>query len=142
MVEQSTTSPQPLSPEDERLWAMLAHLSVLLNLVSGFLGPVAAIVIFAVYKDRSRYVAFHALQSFWMQLVLWVGGGLLAGVIWFLSGLLSAVLIGLLCMPLACLFSFVPLVAIVYGLVGALQAYQGQDFRYVVFADWAEKMLG
>ncbi len=134
--------PQPLSPEDERLWAMLAHLSVLLNLLSGVLGPIAAIVIYAVYKPRSRYVAFHALQSFWMQLVLWVGFGLLAGVMWFLGGLLSAVLIGLLCFPLACVFSVAPLVAIVYGIVGAIQAYQGQDFRYFLFADWAEKMLG
>jgi uncharacterized Tic20 family protein len=32
--------PLPLRPEEERQWAMIAHLGVLVNLVSGFLGPV------------------------------------------------------------------------------------------------------
>jgi len=41
----------PLSPSDERTWAMLAHLSVLLNLVTGFLGPVAA-DLFAIGRAR------------------------------------------------------------------------------------------
>ena len=44
--------PQPLTPADERLWAMLAHLSVLLNLVTGFLGVVAALIIYMLYRDR------------------------------------------------------------------------------------------
>ena len=29
----------PLTPSEEHTWAMLAHMSVLLNLVTGFLGP-------------------------------------------------------------------------------------------------------
>jgi len=57
---------QPLSPQDERLWAMFAHLSVLLNLVTGALGPVGALIIYLTLKDRSRYVAFHAIQSLLM----------------------------------------------------------------------------
>ncbi|MGQ9834083.1 MAG: hypothetical protein ACUVRJ_09870 [Candidatus Villigracilaceae bacterium] len=39
------TPPAPLSPSDERTWAMLSHLSVLANLVTGFLGPVIALII-------------------------------------------------------------------------------------------------
>jgi len=54
---------EKLSPEDERTWSLLAHLSVLLNLVTGILGPVAAIVIYFAFKDRSRLVAYHAMQS-------------------------------------------------------------------------------
>jgi hypothetical protein len=34
-----------MSPKDENTWSVLAHLSVFLNLVTGFLGPVAALVI-------------------------------------------------------------------------------------------------
>jgi uncharacterized Tic20 family protein len=126
----------PLSPSDERTWAMLAHLSVLLNLVTGFLGPVAALVIYLVYKDRSRYVAYQALQAFVFQLVAWVGGGVLVGAAWALSGILSAILIGLLCMPFACLLSFLPLGALVYGVIGGIQCSQGQDFRYWLVGDW------
>src|SRR5256885_13126322 len=48
-------------------WAMVAHLTVLLNLVTGFLGVVAALVIYLVFKDRSRYVAYQSLQAFVFQ---------------------------------------------------------------------------
>ena len=54
---------------EERTWAMLAHLSVLLNLVTGFLGGIAAIIIYFIYKDRSRFVAYHAMQSFIFQTI-------------------------------------------------------------------------
>lgn len=131
----------PLSPSDERTWAMLAHLSVLANLVTGFLGPVAALVIYLVFKDRSRYVAYQSMQAFVFQLVWWVGAGALAGVAWAVSGVLSAVLVGLLCLPFACLISFLPLGALVYGIIGAIQTSQGQDFRYWLVGDWVRGTL-
>lgn len=129
-------TPAPLSPSDERTWAMLAHLSVLINLISGFFGPIIALVIYLVYKDRSRYVAYQAMQSFIFQLVWWVGGGILAGIAWAVSGVLAAVLIGFLCMPLALIISLAPVVALVYGIVGAIQCNAGQDFRYWLIGDW------
>jgi len=133
--------PQPLSPQDERTWAMVAHLSVLANLVTGIFGPVAALIIYLVFKDRSRYVAYHSMQSFIFQLVWWVGGGILAGAAWAISGVLSVVLIGLLCMPFACLISLIPLAALVYGIVGAVETNQGRDFRYWLVGDWVRGEL-
>lgn len=50
---------RPATPE-ERQMAMLAHLSVLLNLVSGLGGPIAALILYLVYRERSRPIAFHA----------------------------------------------------------------------------------
>jgi uncharacterized Tic20 family protein len=120
---------------------MLAHLSVLANLITGFLGPVAALIIYLVYKDRSRYVAYQSLQAFVFQLVGWVGGGVLVAVAWVLSGVLSAILIGLLCMPFACLLSALPLAALVYGVVGGVQCSQGQDFRYWLIGEWVRGTL-
>jgi len=136
MSDYPPPTPQPLSESDERLWAMLAHLSVLLNLVTGFLGVFAPLIIYMIYKDRSRFVAFQSMQSFIFQLVFWAGGGVLVGVMWAMTGILSAFLIGLLCIPFALLFSVLPLGAIVYGVIGGIQAYQGQDFRYWLVADW------
>jgi uncharacterized protein len=134
--------PAPLSPADERIWAMLAHLSVLLNLVTGFFGPIAALVIYLVYRERSRYVAFHSMQSLIFQLVVWVGGGLLAGIAWTISGALTAVMgLGCLLMPLALLLSLLPLIAPIYGIIGAVQTNQGQDFRYWLVADWVRGMI-
>ena len=52
-----------MNPKDENTWSVLAHLSVFLNLFTGFLGSVAALVIWLVYRDRSPRVSFHAMQS-------------------------------------------------------------------------------
>jgi uncharacterized protein len=131
----------PLSASDERTWAMLSHLSVLVNLITGFLGPVAALVIYLVYKERSQHVAFHAMQSLIFQLITWVGGGLLAGLAWAISGALAAVLIGCALMPFALLLSLLPLVSLVYGVIGAIQTSQGQPFSYWLVGDWTRNLL-
>ena len=133
--------PEPLSPADERTWAMLSHLSVLVNLVTGVLGPVIALVIYLVFKDRSRYVAFQSMQAFVFQLVWWVGGGILAIIAWTISGLLAVILIGCLLMPLALLISLAPLGALVYGVIGAVETNQGHDFRYWLIGDWVQNSL-
>jgi uncharacterized Tic20 family protein len=134
-------NPQPLSPSDERTWAMLAHLSVLLNLVTGFLGVISALVIYLVYKERSRYVAYQSMQSFVFQLICWIGGGILTGLVWAVTGALSAILVGLLCIPIACVVSLLPLGALIYGIVGAVQCNNGQDFRYWLVGDWVRNTL-
>lgn len=132
---------EPLSPADERTWAMLAHLSVLLNLVTGFLGVGVALIIYLVYKDRSRYVAYQAMQAFLMQLIFWAGGGLLIGVMWAIVGALSAILVGILLIPFALVLTFVfllfPVVAVIYGIVGGIRCSNGEDFRYWLVSDWA-----
>lgn len=133
--------PTPLSSSDERTWAMLAHLSVLLNLITGILGPVAALVIYLVFKDRSRYVAYQSLQSFLMQLIVWVGGGFLTAIAWTITGVLSAILIGICLIPITVVISLIPVAALVYGIIGAIQTNQGQDFRYWLIGDWVRGTL-
>ena len=139
------TAPEPLSSSDERSWAMLAHLSVLLNLVTGFLGVGAALVIYLIYKDRSRYVAYQAMQSFIFQLIFWAGGGLLIGMMWAVVGALTAVLVGILLIPFAViltlLFLLMPLLALVYGVIGGIQCSNGEDFRYWLVGDWALNLV-
>lgn len=126
---------------EERTWAMLAHLSILLNLVSGFLGPVAALIIYLVYKDKSRYVAYQSLQAFVFQLIWWVGAGAFIAIMWIFVGLLSAVVIGLCLIPFGILISLIPLVALVYGVVGGIKTNQGEDFRYWLIGDWLRSTL-
>jgi uncharacterized Tic20 family protein len=133
--------PQPLSPSDERTWAMLAHLSILVNLVSGILGPVVAFVIYAIFKDRSRYVAYQSMQSFVFQLIWWVGGGALIGATWAVTGILSAVLIGLCLIPFACLLTLIPVFALGYGVFAGIEASQGKDFKYWLIGDWVRGTL-
>jgi uncharacterized Tic20 family protein len=141
----ATTAPQPLSPADERTWAMLAHLSVLLNLVTGFLGVGAALLIYLIYKDRSRYVAYQAMQAFLFQLLFWAGGGVLIGIMWAVVGALSAILVGILLIPIALLLTPVllifPLIALVYGVIGSIETSNGKDFRYWLVSDWALNLM-
>jgi uncharacterized Tic20 family protein len=141
---QSTLS-QSMTPGDERMWGTLAHLSTLLNLVTGFGGPIAALIIYLVYRDRSRFVAYHALQSMIFQLIWWYGGGILIGGMWIAVAALSAILIGIVLIPFAVLltlvFALLPLGAVIYSIIGAVQVNQGQDFKYWLAGDWVRGTL-
>ena len=144
-VSNQDYSPIPLSKSDEKTWAMLAHLSVIINFISGFFGILAALAIYLIFKDRSRYVAYHSMQAFIFQLIWWGGAGVLIGLMWSIVGLLSAIVIGIILIPFALILTFVllllPLAALVYGIIGAVQTSQGQEFDYWLIGDWTRNML-
>jgi uncharacterized Tic20 family protein len=137
--------PNQLGPGDERTWGMLAHLSVLVNLVTGFGGPIAALIIYLVYRNRSKFISYHALQSLIFQLVGWYGGGTRIGIMWAILGVLSALLIGIVLIPFALVFTLIcgllPLGTLIYGCYGAYQVSQGKDFRYWLVGDWVRGTL-
>ncbi|MGH3088717.1 MAG: DUF4870 domain-containing protein [Rubrobacteraceae bacterium] len=115
--------------QDEKTWSILSHLSVFLNLFTGFIGgPIASFIIWLVYRDRSPRVAFHALQSTWYQIpwlvLLWAG--------WGITWLLTVVLIGFLMMPVMLVITAIPFIHAAYA---AYKISEGQDFRYPVIAD-------
>jgi uncharacterized Tic20 family protein len=117
-----------MGTQEERTWSALAHLSVFLNLFTGFLGPVAAGIIWLVYRDRSPQVAFHALQSAAYQ-VAWI---VLLGAGWALTGLLTLILIGFLLIPVMAIATVVPFVHMAYA---AYRVSKGDDYRYPIVAD-------
>ena len=119
------------SAHEEKTWSILAHLSIFLNLFTGFLGPVAALVIWMVYRDRSPRVAFHALQSMWYQ----IGWLVLLGVGWAFTGLLMMIVIGFLLVPVMALLTIVPFVHASYA---AYKLSRGEDYRYPFVADLIE----
>jgi uncharacterized Tic20 family protein len=144
-------------------WTMaaLAHASVLLTLILAFAGGVGAfvglvvpLVIYLSYRQRSRFTAFHAMQALAYQgagvltyLVLVVVLVLLVTAAWTISGLLAAVAIGFLLMPLALLLTVLmvvvllgaPLAWVAYGLYAAYQVYQGKHFHYWLLGEWVER---
>jgi uncharacterized protein len=117
-----------IGAQEERTWSVLSHLSMFLNLLTGFLGPVAALIIWLVYKDRSREVAFHALQSMWYQ----IGWLVILAVGWTVTGLLTMILVGFLLIPVMAVVSVVPFVHAAYA---AYKAGKGDEYRYPVAAD-------
>lgn len=148
-------------PTDEWTAATLAHASALLTLILGMaggvgalVGPVVPLAMYFGYRQRSHFVAFHALQSFVYQVAGVLLYAVLAAVLavgvaiaWTVSGLLSAVLIGLLLMPLALLLTLlmvlllvcVPFAWLGYGLYAAYQVYQGRDFHYWLIGEWLKR---
>ena len=117
-----------LTASDENTWSALAHLSVLVNLLTGFFGPVAALAIWFIYKDRSERVAFHALQSTLYQ-AAWA---VILAIGWIVTSLLMVVVVGFLLVPVMLVLSVVPFFHMSYA---AHRTYQGFDYHYPIIAD-------
>lgn len=106
---------RPLPPDQERLWAMLAHL---LSFVAAylFLGFVAPLVVLLVFGPRSAYVRAHAVESLNFNLS------------WLLYAIVSVVLIfigiGILLL-LALGIAYVVLI-----IIASVRANNGEFFRY------------
>jgi uncharacterized Tic20 family protein len=115
--------PGAMSVEGERTWSVLAHLSTFLNLFTGFLGPVAAFVIWLVYKDDSPTVARHALRSIFYQ-VAWLTAIFIG---WTVTFALMAILVGFLLVPVMAVVTLAPFVQASYE---AYMAYRGGGHRY------------
>jgi len=135
----SNKSQPQLATSEENTLAMFAHLSILLNLVTGFLGLVPALIIYFTYKDRSRYVAYQSLQAIVFQLVYFFGAAILAGIVALVSTPLVLVCIGLFGLLIALLLALVAVGALIYGIVGAVETYHGRDFQYYLVGQWVRK---
>ena len=135
------TSQAALPYNEEKTWAMLAHLSVLVNLFTGFLGGIFAIVIYFIYKDRSRFVAYHAMQAFIFQAITWLGAGLLAAIFITLGSVFAILIIPLLCLVPGFLFLLAIPASLIYGVIGAVQVNNGEDFKYWQVGDWVREIL-
>jgi uncharacterized Tic20 family protein len=122
------TTTTGMSSRDENTWSVLAHLSVFVNLLTGFFGPVVALIIWFVYRDRSERIAFHAVQSALYQ-AAWA---VILAIGWTVTGLLMMVIVGFLLLPVMILLSFVPFVHMAYA---AYKVNQGVDYRYPFVAD-------
>lgn len=120
-----------MSAGDEQTWSLLSHLSVLLSLISGIGGVVAALVIWLVYKERSERVAFHALQSLWYQ-VAWFGIFIAYGLVTLVLSIITLGLATVVLVPLAFLLALVPIAHQCYA---AYKVNQGVDYRYPIVAD-------
>jgi uncharacterized Tic20 family protein len=146
---ETPSTPSPLSSQDERTIAALAHISVLLPLV----GVIAPIIIWVTQKERSRFVAFQSLQAIAYQLVMvlvwFLGIGCYIGS-FFLTFVPFMVVGGpassnspplFFFIPFAIFFAMLALMGlmVIYGIVAAVLTFQGNDFRYLLIGRWIER---
>ncbi len=135
-------NPQPsLDPSEEGTLAMFAHLGVFLNLFTGLLGILPPLIIYMAYKDRSKYVAYQSLQALVFQGIFFIGAGVLAGITWALSAALSIVLIGICGFPIALFLTLIPVGALIYAVVAAVDSYHHRDFQYWLVGEWLRDSL-
>lgn len=145
------TSPAPT--QNDKIMAALAHVSALLPLM----GVIAPIIIWATQKDKSEFVAFQALQAIAYQLLMilawFVGMG--CYMLSFFSTFLILPFAGSEDTPGSPLFVLgflIPFLIfglifiggglfIVYGVVGAIMALQGKNFRYAIMGKRLETYL-
>ncbi len=105
----------PLAPEQERLWAMLAHL---LSFVAAYiaLGFIAPLVVLLVFGPRSAYVRAHAVESLNFNLSWLVYA--IAGVLLIILGVGILILIAL------------GIAYVVLVIIASVRANNGEFFRY------------
>ena len=105
----------PLSPDQERLWAMLAHL---LSFVAAylFLGFVAPLIVLLVFGPRSAFVRANAVESLNFNLS-WLLYGIIAVILAF-------VLIGFL------ILAVLGIAYLVLVIVASFKANNGEVYRY------------
>ena len=125
-----------MSPQDEKTWSVLAHLSVLLLLVG--LMPFGALLIWLIYKDRSEKVRFHALQALWYQ-IAWVVILVVYSIVAVLLSIVTLGIAAIVLVPIAFVIGVVPLI---HGCYAAYQVSQGIEYRYPYIADRIEGPRG
>ena len=105
----------PMSPDQERLWGMLAHL---LSFVAAylFLGFVAPLIVLLVFGARSAFVRANAVESLNFNLS-WLLYAIVGGILLIIGiGVLILIALGI---------AYVVLV-----IIASVQANNGQFFRY------------
>jgi uncharacterized Tic20 family protein len=103
---------QEMSPPDQRLWATLIHIG---GILFGFLPPLIG---YLVLKDRGAFIRAHSATALNFQITLLIA--------YVVGWILAFVLIGFLILAAAWV------AAIVFGIIAAIKANQGQPYVYPV----------
>jgi len=102
--------PRPLRPEDQRLWATLTHVGGILFTI------VVPLVAYLVLRDRGDFVREHTRAALNFHITMAIAGVVGAITTWLLIGFV--IVFG------------VAVVTIVFGVIAAVAANQGQLYRY------------
>ncbi|MBE2268168.1 MAG: DUF4870 domain-containing protein [Anaerolinea sp.] len=164
----SATMPRSYSTmrltDEEKLWASIAHASAWVTFIGGIVSagvilPVSVfipLIIYFMFRKRSDYVAFHALQAFVLQLVGTVGAFALltvGGLVWLIGMVIAilalVIIVGIVLVPLwglvgialAIAVMVLPLAMALYATLAAIETYNGRDYRYPRIAQWVDRQL-
>jgi len=163
-VQEGAPRASIVTTSEERTWAALAHASTVLTLIvglptaglSGIILVFIPLLIYLAYRDKSRFVAFHAAQAFAAQIAATVGffvailaGALVIVVLGVVSAILIIILIGILLMVVTFFVALVigmiwaayPFVFGGFSIVAAIETANGRDYHYPYVGRWVEDWL-
>ncbi|MBB1365585.1 DUF4870 domain-containing protein [Pseudoalteromonas sp. SR44-5] len=105
-----------IASKDERMWAMLCHLSAL----AGFIIPMGSIIgpliVWLIKKDEMPLVAEHGRKSLNFQITMFIA--------YIVCLILMFAVIGVILLPIVAIFSFIMVV------IGAIKTNDGKEFNY------------
>jgi uncharacterized protein len=115
----AATPGAPLSEAEDRQWASFAHLG-------GILGPLPALIIFLVFKDRGAFTREESKEALNFQITLTI-----AHVANFILGaILSVVTFGLWVVIQGLITFALWAVGVVFSILAFLKAKDGVSYRY------------
>ena len=99
-----------LSPSDEKLWATLIHIGGI------FFGFIPALIGYLVLKDRGPFIRAHTATALNFQISMFIYA--------VVSAILIVVIVGIF------LLAAVGILVIVFSIIAAVKANQGQPYTY------------
>lgn len=109
----------PLNPADEKTWAIVTHLAGI------FLGFIPSLIVYLVFKGRGPFLEAHAKTALNFQIS------------WTLYTIALSIVISIIAVITfgigAALFAVVyliPIVVLVFAIIAAVKASQGQYYTY------------
>ncbi|HEV7740828.1 MAG TPA: DUF4870 domain-containing protein [Pseudolysinimonas sp.] len=103
-------APQPMNPQDEKLWATLTHVG---GILFGFVAPLIA---YLLLRDRGPFVRQHSAAALNFQLTVLIG--------YIIGAVLTLLLIGFL------ITIAVWALSIVFAILAAMAASRGEYYSY------------
>lgn len=124
---------------EEKTLGGLAHIAA----IFGWIGVVANVVLFVIYREKSQYVAGHARQGLGLSVINvvvgWVLGLVGGGSVGFLSiGSVGAAVGTAMILGLAALAWGV--VVLVLAIMAAIKGFKGEEHRYPIFGEFVSKI--
>ena len=111
-----TTGPGVEMPANEqRQWAMFAHLSGLINILGGW-AIIATVILYVVNKDKGLFVRRQSAEALNFQITLLIGTVIGWATSWLLIGFLVLALVWI--------------GGAILSLIAGLAANKGEDYRY------------
>jgi uncharacterized protein len=105
-----------MNEQEERNWAMGAHLSALSGLIIPFGNLLGPLVIWLTQKEKSAFVEAQAKEALNFNITVFIAA--------IVCGILTMVLIGLLLLPI------VGIAWLVLSIIAGIKASKGEQYQY------------